>query len=177
MPAVGKNRLSYLQETAVASDRIIDALDMASVDTERAQKAGYRPNPLMLGLSGSQYVLRTIADIRASDLEASLIPLPFPDALQILEFAPDWLSDMSRVELTVRVVVLLLQTHHAQLAASPACRPLLVQLQGNMRTQVQVFKNVMGFNLAGLRHIRARSLARSQVPQAKLLKRRAMEVP
>lgn len=161
----------------MASDRIIDALDMAAVDSERAREPGYRPNPLMLGLSGSEYVLRTIADIRASNLEAALTPLPYPDALKILEFAFEWLSNMSRVELTVRVVVSLLQLHQAQLAASPVCRPLLVRLQGRVRTQVQAFKNVMGFNLAGLRHIRASILAHSQAPQGQQLKRRALNAP
>lgn len=167
-----------MQESAAASDRIIAALDMAAAEAEATQAAGggsHQPNPLLMGLSGSQYVLRAVADVRANDLEPTLMTLPFPDALRILEMAREWLADASRVELTIRVVVILLHAHQAQFAASPACRPLLAALQRGMRGRVQALKNVMGFNLAGLQHVHGKAAARSRAPQALPVKRKALD--
>ena len=166
------------QESSEASDRIINALDMAAAETEAVAEAGgsHAPNPLLMGLSGSQYVLRAVSDVRANDLEPTLMTLPFPDALRILEMAREWLRDALKVELTIRVVVILLHAHQAQFAASPACRPLLAELQRAMRGRVQALKNVMGFNLAGLQHVHGRAAARSQAPQALPVKRKALDL-
>ena len=152
-----------MQETVTAADRIIDALDMAADDAARCADDGaaHQPNVLMLGLSGAQCVLRAVAEVRASDLEATLTTLPYPDALKLLEMAPEWLADASKVELCVRVAVMLLTAHQAQLRASPAVRPMLATLQHCLRGRVQAFRNVMGFNLAGLQHLNAKAQAAS----------------
>ena len=149
------NREGCVQETSTAADHIIDALDMAADDAERRVEASYQPNMLMLGFSGPQFVHKAIADVRASDLEATLTTLPYPDALKLLAMVPVWLEDASRVELTVRVAVMLLTVHQAQLRASPALRPMLATLQVQLRGKVQALKNVMGYNLAGLNHVNA----------------------
>lgn len=151
------------QESVSATDRIIEALDMAEAEAEAATEPGARPNPLMLGLTGSQYVLRAVAAVRANDLELVLLMLPFPDALKLLRFVEDWLSDTAQVELTVRVALLLLKMHHAQLAATPSARQLLVNLQVQLRRRIQAFKNVMGFNMAGLRHLQQVAKERTAV--------------
>ena len=147
------------QETATATDRILDALDMAADDADRRKEADYQPNLLLMGLSGEAHVLATVAGIRANDLEAALTMLPFTDALRVLEMVPQWLHDTSKVELSVRVAVLLLKAHQAKLMATPAMRPTLAALQASLRARVQAFKNVMGFNLAGLQHLAAKAKA------------------
>ena len=53
--------------------------------------------------------------------------------------------------------VLLLKLHHGQLSATPACRGLLVDLQRRLRGRIQGLKNVMGFNLAAVRHLQRRA--------------------
>lgn len=146
-----------MQETGSVADRILDALAMAADDAARRQEADYQPNLLLMGLSGPQHVLKTVAGVRANDLEPALTTLPFTDALTILEMVPGWLADVSKVELSVRVAVLLLKAHQAKIMASPSTRPTLAKLQVSLRNQVQAFKNVMGFNLAGLQHLSARS--------------------
>lgn len=163
-----------LQETSSAADRIIDALDMALEDDERSREGAYQPNLLMGGLSGSNFVLRTISDIRANDQEAALTTLPFLDALKILGMIPEWLKDFSKVEQSVRVAVVLLKVHQVKLTASPSVRPVLARLQQSMRARVQVYKNVMGFNLAGLQHLNAKARAAKAVPVALPVKRKAV---
>jgi U3 small nucleolar RNA-associated protein 12 len=161
-----------LQETSSAADRIIDALDMALEDEERQREATYQPNLLMGGVSGNQHVLRTISDIRANDQEAALTTLPFLDSLKLLEMVPEWLEDASKVEQSVRVAVVLLKAHQIKLAASPSVRPVLAQLQQSMRARVQVSKNMMGFNLAGLQHLNAKARVTQGVPVVPPVKRK-----
>ena len=44
-------------------------------------------NPLLLGLTPAQYVLRALANIRSADLEQALLLLPFSFALDLLPAA------------------------------------------------------------------------------------------
>ena len=164
-----------MQETASAADRIVDALDMAADDAKRLAAEHPAPrNVLLRGLSGPAYVLHAIAEVRASDLEATLTTLPYPDALKLLEMAPGWLPDASQMELAARVAVTLVTAHQARLRASPDSRPLLVALQRQLRARVQAARNVMGFNLAGLRHIQRQAQVAAGDDAALPVKRKAM---
>lgn len=59
----------------------------------------------------------------------------------------------SQVELACRVAVLLVRLHHKQIVATPSARPVLVRVRGLMQTALQKKKDVMGFNLAAIRHL------------------------
>lgn len=54
-------------------------------------------NPLMLGLPADAYVLRSVAAVRANDLEQALLLLPFNDALRLLQWVAGWLAQGSQV--------------------------------------------------------------------------------
>jgi U3 small nucleolar RNA-associated protein 12 len=167
-------------ETVSAADAIVEALDMASTEEERIEEAladaqrksgggggggsGQQknssndvvvaPNPLMMGLSPSEYVLRSVSQVRGSELEQAILLLPFTDALRLLGYLAPWLRRGSQVELLCRVATLLLRVHMQQLMATPAARPVLTELQGLLRSQVQGLKDSMGFNLAAIEHLR-----------------------
>ena len=87
-----------------AVDKIIEALDMASTETARQAESSagtpFAPNPFLLGLSPSAYVLRSLADVRANDLETVLIMLPFTDALKMLSYLSGWLISSAQVRLS-----------------------------------------------------------------------------
>ena len=159
-------------ETVSAADAIVEALDMAATEEERIEEAlteaqrrgkgketaapptNVAMNPLMLGLSPSEYVLRSVSQVRGSELEQAILLLPFTDALRLLGYLPPWLRRGSQVELLCRVATLLLRVHMQQLMATPAARPVLTELQGLLRSRVQGLKDTMGFNLAAIEHLR-----------------------
>lgn len=58
-------------------------------------------NPFLLGLDASAFVLKSISDVRASDVEQALLLLPFTDALRLLSFLPIWLSKRTNVSLLI----------------------------------------------------------------------------
>ncbi|TXG58421.1 hypothetical protein EZV62_016250 [Acer yangbiense] len=88
------------QETITATDSIIEALDMAEEELERLAQheeektrvnvAEFQPDIRMLGLSPSDYVLRTVSSVNTNDLEQTLLALPFSDALKLLSYLKDW---------------------------------------------------------------------------------------
>lgn len=153
-------------ETVSAADAIVDALDMASAEEERleeareeAQRRGgggalVTPNPLLLGLTPSDYVLRSVSQVRGSELEQAMLLVPFTDALRLLRYLAGWLRRGVKVELLCRVATLLLRVHMQQLMATPSARPVLTELQGLLRGRVKALKDGMGFNLAAMEHLR-----------------------
>ena len=54
-------------------------------------------NPFLLGMDASAFVLKSLSDVRASDVEQALLLLPFTDALRLLSFLPIWLSKRTHV--------------------------------------------------------------------------------
>ena len=153
-------------EALSGTDRIIEALELASTEEQaRAEPGGAEraPNPILLGLSPSAYVLRAVRSVRAPDLEQALLLLPFTDALRVLEHCLRWLgaeegaakgSGGSPVEVTARVAALIVRLHLGRLAAAPAARELLVRLRAALRGSLGATRDLLGVNLAALALIR-----------------------
>ncbi|KAM3341247.1 WD repeat-containing protein 3 [Capsicum galapagoense] len=150
------------QETLTAADTIIEALDMAAAELKRIAEheeyiskgrvSEFRPNILMLGLSPSDYVLRALSSVPTNDLEQTLLALPFSDALVLYSYLENWTSIPDKVELVARVATLLTQLHHHQLISTPSARPLMTRLTGKVHQGVKEFRDLIGFNLAAMRH-------------------------
>jgi U3 small nucleolar RNA-associated protein 12 len=139
-------------ETVSAADAIVEAMDLASSEEDRIEEAAaeaarrhggnmetgavsqvLQPNPLLLGLSPSDYVLRAVSHVRGSDLEQAMLLVPFTDALRLLSYLIIWLRKGIKVEVLCRVATLLLRVHMHQVMATPAARPVLTELQGLLR--------------------------------------------
>eukprot|EP00252_Welwitschia_mirabilis_P023899 TRINITY_DN6886_c0_g1_i2.p1 TRINITY_DN6886_c0_g1~~TRINITY_DN6886_c0_g1_i2.p1 ORF type:complete len:324 (-),score=71.14 TRINITY_DN6886_c0_g1_i2:373-1344(-) len=175
------------QETISATDSILDALDTAEAESDRLKKyqedvnngikSQFQPNVMMLGLSPSEYVLRAISSVRTSDLEQTLLALPFTDALKLFSYLMDWLKKGDKIELVCRISMLLLQIHHHQLVCTPAARSILTAIEEDLRKRVKGCKDILGFNLAAMDHIKQLLTVRSDAPfknvSTKLLEIRA----
>ena len=103
-----------LAETANSDLRLYHA---SKVQTDaRGEKPPPKPptNPLLLGLSPSQYLLRTLRRIPSSGLEEALIILPLASMLTLFGYFERWLQD------AVQVRCPLYDMHHPQLGSSRA---------------------------------------------------------
>ncbi|KDP29196.1 hypothetical protein JCGZ_16585 [Jatropha curcas] len=159
------------QETLTATDIIIDALDAAEVELNRIAEheeeeprgrvAEFQPNPILHGLAPSDYVLRALSNVHTNDLEQTLLALPFSDALKLLSYLKDWASNPDKVELVCRVATVLLQIHHNQLITTPAARPILTVLKDILYARVKECKDILGFNLAAMDHLKQLMASRS----------------
>ncbi|XXG49713.1 hypothetical protein AAC387_Pa02g3814 [Persea americana] len=162
------------QETLTATDLIIDALDMAEAEMKRLDqhkedvksgtRSDFQPNVMMLGLSPSDYVFRAISNVTTNDLEQTLLSLPFSDALKVFSYLKNWVSNPDKVELVCRVATVLLQTHHNQLIATLAARPVLTILKDILYERVKQCKDTIGFNLAAMDHLKQLMSLRSDAP-------------
>lgn len=175
------------EETLTATDLIVNALDMAEAEIMRAaeheeeKKRGkvpsFQPNILMLGLSPSDFVLRSISNVHASDLEQTLLALPFGDALKLLSYLKNRAAYTGKVELICRVGIVLLRTHYHQLISTPSARPILSELKHVLHSRVKGCKDTLGFNLAAMDHLKQLMAANSDAPfrdaKAKLLQIRS----
>ncbi|KAH7428708.1 hypothetical protein KP509_09G013500 [Ceratopteris richardii] len=156
------------QESVTAADSIIEALDLAETELERLrvheaskEKGIFQPNVLLLGLTPSAYVLRSLSNVCASDLEQALLALPFTDALKLMTYLKEWMIEGSQTELICRVAVLILHLHHPQLVATLSSRPVLTSLYEVLKVGVKRLKDTMGFNLAAMSHLQALLASRS----------------
>ncbi|KAK7396602.1 hypothetical protein VNO78_17727 [Psophocarpus tetragonolobus] len=177
------------QETLTATDLIIERLDIAEAEKKRIAEhqeeknnrnsAVFQANPLMNGLSPSDYVLSAFSNVHSNDLEQTLLALPFSDALKILSYLKDWTSYSDKVELVCRIGTLLLQTHYNQLLATPAARPILTVFSDIFYERVKGWKDIFGFNLAAMDHIKQMMASRSDAlfhdARSKLLAIRARQ--
>ncbi|ESQ55947.1 hypothetical protein EUTSA_v10024329mg [Eutrema salsugineum] len=172
-----------------AADSILEALELA--ENEKNRVAEYEeektkgkvpdllPNAVMLGLSPSEFVLKTISKEKTNDLEQILLPLPFSDALKLLSYMKDWSLIPEKVELVCRISTIVLQTHHNQLVTTPAARPILSVLRDILHANVKECKDTIGFNLAAMDHVKQMMASRSDAPfrdaKAKLMEIRSQQ--
>eukprot|EP00899_Mesostigma_viride_P007596 jgi/Mesvir1/16838/Mv15731-RA.1 len=145
-------------------------------DKDKAKAPAIAPNPLMMGLGPSAYILSKLVAVRSSDLEQALLLLPFTSALTLLTYLCGWLEaggvdagagrlqrQQQHLELLARVAVLLLRLHQRQLSATPAARPTLVRLHASLRPALQGLKDCVGYNLAAVAHVQGALAARGNM--------------
>lgn len=160
------------EETLTATDLIIERLDIAEAEDKRIAEhqeeknniniAAFQANPLMNGLSPSDYVLSAFSNVHSNDLEQTLMALPFSDALKLISYLKEWTSYSDKVELVCRIGILLVQTHHNQLFATPAAIPLLTALREYQC--VKEWKDKCGYNLAAMYHMQQMMASNSEAP-------------
>ena len=117
-------------------------------DSSRAK--GLPPNPLLMGASPERYALRALESVKAADLERAVLALPFSSAAALLEFLGGWLERGEKTELTCRLAALIVRLHYAQLGATANARGTLLKIRPLLRARAASFRDVVGFNLAGL---------------------------
>ncbi|CAH2079037.1 unnamed protein product [Thlaspi arvense] len=172
-----------------AADSIIEALELAENEKKRVAEheeektrgnvPALLPNAMMLGLSPSEFVLKTISKEKTNDLEQILLPLPFSDALRLLSYMENWSLIPEKVELVCRIATIVLQTHHNQLVTTPSARPILSVLRDVLHAKVKESKDTIGFNLAAMDHVKQMMASRSDAPfrdaKAKLMEIRSQQ--
>ncbi|KAM5581869.1 hypothetical protein ABKV19_010884 [Rosa sericea] len=148
IPEKGAVALVGKEKTIDLTDELINALDVA------AEYEGKK--------SRSDHVMYALSKIK-SDLEWVLLCLPFTDALRLLPYLEDLASYPDQVELVSRVVTFLFQMHFHQLVSTPAIKPILTSLKETLYPGLKERKDIIGYNLAWISHIKQMLDSRSNV--------------
>jgi U3 small nucleolar RNA-associated protein 12 len=158
-------------ETVMAGEKIVEAIELGMADLElvkeweaaKATQPNIAPpprNPLYMalgGISAEAHVLNVLQKIQAAALQDALLVLPFSMVPSLFTFINIFLARSMNVPLAFRILNFMLKVHHRQIVSSKTMRPMLDGIRVNLRQSLDRQKKEMGFNLAALRVIGART--------------------
>jgi len=145
-------------ETVKAAERIMEAIELYKEETEKQKDDGanYDPHPILKAYQSSspcRYVLDVLSKVKSSELEESLLVLPFSYVIDLLQLINEWLLKGWLIERVTRCMTFLLKIHHNQITTSPVLLKTLESLKEHTSLSVQLVRDQVGFNLAGLRFL------------------------
>ncbi|KAM8855469.1 WD repeat-containing protein 3 [Spinachia spinachia] len=155
-------------ETVKAAERIMEALELYKEENRKMEEYKYacmaavnklplpKPNPILAAMgnvSPARYVLDVIKKVRSSELEVSLLVLPFQYAPPLLRLFNDYVKQGLEVELVCRCLFFLLKIHFGQISSNQMLLSVIDELRTNTVSKVQEIRDVMGFNSAALQFL------------------------
>ncbi|KAL4609161.1 WD repeat-containing protein 3 [Arapaima gigas] len=191
-------------ETVKAAERIMEAVELHREESRNMQEyqaackaAGKqlpppKMNPILVAygnISPSRYVLDVIKKVKSSELELSLLVLPFPYVPDLLALFNTFIQDGLEVELVCRCLFFLLRVHFGQISSNQMLLTVIDNLRTNTISKVQEIKvsevrgvppanspdhdstgffpffpqDVLGFNSAGLQYLQRELEAKEDV--------------
>ncbi|PVD28024.1 hypothetical protein C0Q70_10605 [Pomacea canaliculata] len=156
-------------ETVKAAEKLIEAVEVYKEETQKlaqhkaqCQAAGKQlpaptPHPLLVAYhatSPSHLVLQIIRKIKSSELDESLLVLPFAVSTDLLSILETFLSNGWETELTSRCLLFLLRIHHGQVTSTQVLLPTIDRLRPLSKERADHLKDTVGFNLMGLQMLR-----------------------
>lgn len=144
-------------ETIKAAERIMEAIEICKEEFAKFSKdPKAEPHPILKAfdnVSPERYVLDVIRKVKPSELDESLLVLPFIYVQDLLRLINVWMSRKWEVELSSKCLTFLLKIHHNQITTNQVLMPVIQSLNENALQAVQEVKDQVGFNQAGLRFL------------------------
>uniref|UniRef100_A0A8B9X6W3 WD repeat-containing protein 3 n=1 Tax=Bos mutus grunniens TaxID=30521 RepID=A0A8B9X6W3_BOSMU len=164
-------------ETVKAAERIMEAIELYREETAKLREhkaickaAGKEVplpiNPILMAygnISPSAYVLEIFKGIKSSELEESLLVLPFSYVPDILRLFNEFIQQGSDIELLCRCLFFLLRIHFGQITSNQMLVPVIEKLKETTISKVNQVRDVIGFNMAGLDYLKRECEAKSEV--------------
>merc|ERR1712013_100326 len=114
---------------------------------------GEKPIPGEANEEVSHAGKQTMETVKSSELDESLLVLPFAYVVDLLELINEWLLKGWCIERVTRCMTFLLKIHHNQITTSPVLLKTMESLREHTSRSVQLVRDQVGFNLAGLRFL------------------------
>ncbi|XP_077435644.1 WD repeat-containing protein 3 [Vanacampus margaritifer] len=165
-------------ETVKAAERIMEALELLRGENRKLEEHKYacqragkelplpEPNRILVAfgnISPSRYVLDVVKKVRSSELEVSLLVLPFPYVPELLELFNGFIRQGLEVELVCRCLVFLLKIHFGRICGSQKLVPVIDDLRANTLSKVRDIHDLMGFNSAALQFLQRQLESKEEV--------------
>lgn len=163
------------KETLMAGERLMEAIEIADADRlameehERSKRtsgmdlAPPARHPLLSNafeagedVDAHAYVLKATMKILPAQLDDALLVLPFDFVISLMRQLDYWASKEWNIALVSRILFFLLRNYHSQIVANRVMRTMLVSLRGHLRAALRRQKMTIGYNVAGLNHVKAR---------------------
>ncbi|XP_077679368.1 WD repeat-containing protein 3 isoform X4 [Eretmochelys imbricata] len=164
-------------ETVKAAERIMEAIELYREETAKLKehqaicKAAGKEVPLPVNpilqaygnISPSAYVLEVFKKVKSSELEESLLVLPFSYVPDLLVLFNEHIQRGSEVELLCRALLFLLRIHFGRITSNQLLVTVIENLKKTTISKVSEVRNVLGFNMAGLQFLRREIEAKDEV--------------
>ncbi|TNN51301.1 WD repeat-containing protein 3 [Liparis tanakae] len=138
-------------ETVKAAERIMEALELYKEEDQKMEEHKYASMTAVN--KPARYVLDVIKKVRSSELEVSLLVLPFPYVPQLLRLFNGYMQLGLEVELVCRCLFFLLKIHFGPISSNQMLLSVVDELRSHTLEKVQQIRDVMGFNSAALQFL------------------------
>lgn len=150
--------------TEKAADMILEALSIYREQIEAGAMA--TPHQLMEYVYKTndplKFVLEVLRKVKSSEIEEAILVLPLDRILELLVVLKGVLERGWDTELASRVLIAALRVNLPQLLAAPRAAPIIHALAHIMPRCTLEIQDMVGFNLAGLRHLKDRVEQRTE---------------
>ncbi|NXP45121.1 WDR3 protein, partial [Heliornis fulica] len=164
-------------ETIKAAERIMEAIELYREETAKLREheaickaAGkevpFPVNPILRAYGAatpSAYVLEVFKKVKSSELEESLLVLPFSYVPDLLRLFNEYINLGSEVELLCRALLFLLKIHFGQITSNHMLVSVIENLKKTTISRVSGARDVLGFNMAGLQFLKREIEAKDEV--------------
>uniref|UniRef100_A0A6I8RCF7 WD repeat-containing protein 3 n=3 Tax=Xenopus tropicalis TaxID=8364 RepID=A0A6I8RCF7_XENTR len=164
-------------ETVKATERIMEAIELHREETAKLEEhralckaAGkelpHRTHPILQAygnISPSDYVLDVFKKVKSSELEESLLVLPFSYVSDALALFRDYIRQGRDVELICRCLFFLLRIHFGQITSNQMLLGVIEDLKNCTISRVAEVRDMMGVNMAALQFLKREVGAREEV--------------
>ncbi|NWU96663.1 WDR3 protein, partial [Upupa epops] len=164
-------------ETIKAAEQIMEAIELYREETAKLKEheaickaAGkevpFPVNPILRAygnITPSAYVLEVFKKVRSSELEESLLVLPFSYVPDLLKLFNEYIHLGSEVELLCRALLFLLKIHFGQITSNHMLVTVIEDLKKTTISRVSDARDVLGFNMAGLQYLKREIEAKDEV--------------
>lgn len=164
-------------EMVHAAEQLIEALDVfkeekakleeyTTLQSKGANPPAPTPNLLLVAYGTGcpyRYMLESVKRVKYSELEETLLVLPFGYVADLLGALSELLDRGWEVEMCCRCLFFLLRVHSGQIMTTAALVDVVDKLRGVTLQKVEKLRDMVGFNLAGLRVLQREVDAREEV--------------
>lgn len=147
-------------ESEKSAERLMEAIQVYREYREEMSDGKDRPPlPLMMTIypdvtTAEEYMITSLTKIKSSELEETLLVLPFDVVLHLIEIIETCLKESCvRNEVVMRTFFFLLEIHFGPLSASTTAKSMIESVKKLVQLRLSELKATVGFNMAALRHL------------------------
>lgn len=146
--------------TERGAEQLMEALQLyQNVEREVAEGGTVSLPPLMMAYgaeSAIDFMCGAVLRLKSADLEETLLVLPLDIVQHLVKVLARLLREAREVEVVARCLLFLLEIHHGPIVSSGALESVLAEVQITLGKEVGGLRDMLGTNLAGLRHLQDR---------------------
>ncbi|KAG1651937.1 WD repeat-containing protein 3 [Nymphon striatum] len=148
-PETGRAAKKTIQ-TVKSAEKLMEALDISKLPKpeEHLLMVAYKTT------DPNKFVLETLKKIKSSELEEALLVLPFSYVMNFMKMLNTFLNNSWEVELALKCILFLLRINANLIMSNSSLLPMIDNLRKLSQQRVDEMKDLIGFNCAGLKHMK-----------------------